>query len=50
MAATKMYLNVPFSEKDHAKALGARWDAGQKKWVSTLNPRVTTKNNRKILT
>ena len=32
MAATKMYLNVPFSEKDHAKALGARWDAGQKKW------------------
>ena len=26
------YLNVPFSEKDAAKALGARWDAVQRKW------------------
>lgn len=26
------YLNVPFREKDQAKALGARWDAVRKKW------------------
>ena len=27
-----MYLNVPFAQKDAAKALGARWDAANKKW------------------
>jgi hypothetical protein len=27
-----VYLNVPFSEKDEAKALGARWDPTTKKW------------------
>jgi len=27
-----LYLNVPFSEKDEAKSLGARWDAQAKKW------------------
>ncbi|MCX7082048.1 MAG: DUF5710 domain-containing protein [Methylococcales bacterium] len=32
MAATKVFLNVPFTQKDEAKALGARWDATQKKW------------------
>ncbi|SIN92206.1 Exodeoxyribonuclease VII large subunit [Sulfurivirga caldicuralii] len=26
------YLEVPFREKDQAKALGARWDAVRKKW------------------
>ncbi|SAK82149.1 exodeoxyribonuclease VII large subunit [Caballeronia hypogeia] len=26
------YLEVPFKEKDEAKALGARWDAGERKW------------------
>ena len=26
------YLDVPFREKDQAKALGARWDAVRKKW------------------
>ena len=25
-------MNVPFAEKDQAKALGARWDAARKKW------------------
>lgn len=29
---TKTYLNVPYAEKDTAKALGAKWDATQKKW------------------
>jgi hypothetical protein len=28
----KVYLNVPYKEKDDAKKLGARWDAGKKKW------------------
>lgn len=28
----KTYLNVPFAEKDAAKALGAKWDAAKKKW------------------
>ena len=32
MAETKTYLNVPFAQKDAAKALGARWDPAVKKW------------------
>ncbi|MBL6986042.1 MAG: hypothetical protein ISR72_03175 [Methylobacter sp.] len=32
MADSKTYLTVPFSQKDEAKALGARWDAVAKKW------------------
>ncbi len=32
MADSKIYLNVPFAEKDAAKALGARWDPANKKW------------------
>ncbi len=31
-AAAKIYLNVPYAQKDAAKALGARWDAANKKW------------------
>lgn len=27
-----IFLNVPFSEKDQAKALGARWDGSTKRW------------------
>lgn len=26
------YLIVPFAEKDEAKGLGAKWDAGARKW------------------
>jgi hypothetical protein len=26
------YLNVPFLQKDDAKALGARWDGNKKRW------------------
>ena len=29
---SRIYLNVPFAEKDAAKALGARWDAKARKW------------------
>lgn len=32
MPDTKIYLNVPYAQKDEAKALGARWDATSKKW------------------
>jgi ribonuclease HI len=28
----KMYLNVPFDEKDEAKKMGAKWDKKRKKW------------------
>ena len=28
------YLHVPFTEKDDAKALGARWDATRKMWFA----------------
>jgi hypothetical protein len=32
MVTPKTYLNVPYAQKDAAKALGARWDATHKKW------------------
>jgi hypothetical protein len=32
MAESRIYLNVPYAEKDAAKALGAKWDAERKKW------------------
>jgi hypothetical protein len=28
----RIYLNVPYKEKEKAKKLGARWDQGSKKW------------------
>lgn len=28
----RLYLNVPFSEKDQAKKLGAKWDSKKKSW------------------
>jgi hypothetical protein len=36
-ATDKIYLNVPYEEKDKAKAIGARWDADVKRWYYT-NP------------
>jgi len=32
-ATTDTALNVPFADKDHAKALGAHWHADQKRWI-----------------
>lgn len=32
MAESKIYLNVPYAQKDAAKTLGARWDGINKKW------------------
>lgn len=28
----KIYLNIPYSEKDEARRLGAKWDIAVKKW------------------
>lgn len=33
----KLFLNVPYSEKDNAKSLGARWDAETKHWYIYAN-------------
>ena len=35
--STKVYLAVPFSEKEHAKQLGARFDCDIKKWYIMSN-------------
>lgn len=32
MSNSKRYLEVPFAQKDQAKAFGARWDPAMKKW------------------
>ena len=29
------FLNVPYAEKDEARALGARWNPGKKRWYVT---------------
>ncbi len=39
---SKIYLNVPYEEKDKAKALGARWDKNAKKWYILLNDETQT--------
>lgn len=31
---TKHYLDIPYAEKDEAKALGARWDKQKKQWYA----------------
>lgn len=32
----RMYLNVPFAQKDQAKKLGGMWDSTQRKWYIDL--------------
>lgn len=41
MADAKTYLNIPFAQKDEAKALGARWDSVQKKWFAPADKDIT---------
>jgi len=41
MPNSKIYLNVPFAQKDEAKALGARWDAINKKWFVPADRDIT---------
>ena len=33
----RIYLNVAYKDKDHAKSLGARWDPKEKKWYTSTN-------------
>lgn len=33
-----LYLNIPYSEKEEAKALGAKWSPGIKKWYIDVRP------------
>src|SRR5690606_5184753 len=35
MKNTRLYLNVPYKEKDEAKVLGARWDPERKEWYTS---------------
>ena len=37
MQDSKIYLNVPYAEKDAAKALGAKWDPVKKQWYAPAN-------------
>ena len=32
----RLYLNVPYGEKDSAKSLGAKWDAEVRKWYTDV--------------
>ena len=41
MVNSKTYLNVPYAQKDEAKALGAKWDASKKKWYAPGNLDIT---------
>jgi hypothetical protein len=41
MTDSKTYLNVPFAQKDEAKAIGARWDAVEKKWFVPSDKDIT---------
>jgi len=41
MVNSKTYLNVPYAQKDDAKALGAKWDASKKKWYAPSSLDIT---------
>ena len=41
MLNSKTYLNVPFAQKDAAKALGAKWDPAKKQWYAPANIDIT---------
>ncbi|MGZ8947743.1 MAG: DUF5710 domain-containing protein [Methylococcaceae bacterium] len=41
MVDSIIYLNVPYAQKDAAKALGAKWDATNKKWYVPANKDMT---------
>ena len=41
MTDSKIYLNVPFAQKDEAKGFGARWDAAAKKWYVPAGKELT---------
>lgn len=37
-AAEKIYISVPYAEKDEAKSLGAKWDKDNRSWYFEGNP------------
>ncbi|MCQ8128033.1 DUF5710 domain-containing protein [Methylomonas rivi] len=41
MTESITYLHVPYAQKDAAKALGARWDAANKKWYVPIGKDIT---------
>jgi hypothetical protein len=41
MENSKIYLAVPYAQKDAAKALGARWDPAHKKWYVPASINIT---------
>ena len=45
-SSDKIYLNVPFENKDFAKEYGAKWDIHKKKWYYNNN---LSKDNISIL-
>jgi antirestriction protein ArdC/phage/plasmid primase-like uncharacterized protein len=54
-AREKTWLNVPYKEKDEAKALGAKWDKQEKRWfapegtdLSQLQPWLPVENVKRV--
>lgn len=45
----RLYLNVPYKEKDEAKSLGARWNAKVKRWYIDKEPTKYTEFSKWIL-
>ena len=41
MPNSKIYLQVPYAQKDAAKALGARWDPAKKQWYAPADKDIT---------
>lgn len=48
-APRRVYINVPFAEKEQAKGLGAKWDKGRKSWYvpEELGPDAAEKHFKK---
>lgn len=45
----RLYLKVPYSEKDEAKALGAKWNVKAKKWYTDVQADEYVKFSKWIL-
>lgn len=45
----RLFLNVPYSEKDEAKALGAKWNPKEKKWYINVPQEEYVKFSKWIL-
>ena len=44
----RLPLNVPYDQKDKAKALGAKWDPASKKWWVKTNDEAAIAKARKL--